>query len=223
MDRDVPRIVEETNPEIDVATMTMMVYSLPRDASILKQVDAVVVTPGVGDEWRVHEAVRLRGDEQLLLVAGQNLGERTAYQFTPEILQNEFFLSNREGIHIGGQADHTLHQAEWLFSKVRECNISSLALVVSQYHLLRVYLTFLKKFLKEGINPPMMIPVPAPASPETITPETGVNAWMMSRGEIQRILRYQKQHHVATLEELREYLAVLWDSSLLASQRMDTI
>jgi uncharacterized SAM-binding protein YcdF (DUF218 family) len=127
------------------------------------------------------------------------------------LINNEYALDNclLENIHINPDPKNTVDQADWLRDKVKEFNIKSLALCASYYHLPRAFLTVLKTFIKARIQI-VIIPHPTATPPEAPSPEVNQSQWDLIPGEIERILKYQKKGDVATIEELKEYLAWVW-------------
>lgn len=224
MDTKIPRVVNEISDHGQVAAMAMALYAVPRGAEVVGKVDAILTMPGLGDDWRIRQAVKLRNDHPgtpYLLLAGHNQKEKTARVFSTDVLKEEFGLIDMDRVLIEISAEHTLEQAEWVVDKVQELGIANLAITVSQYHLLRAYLTILKAFYKKNLVPPIMIPFPAASSPETLIPEIGESAWTMANGEIERIISYQQKGDVATYAELQNYLATIWESPLLKEYRLD--
>lgn len=217
MDRMVERIVDWDQASTALAMATML-YGLPRPVG---DVDAIAVQPGLGENWRIIDAVEAWNESasaKRLLIAGLYDGETTKVLPTIENLSRPpFNLRRTEGVHIQASADHTRAQAEWLAKQVRENGVGSLALFVSPYHLLRAYCTVLKTFTKAGLRIPI-VPMPVAVAPTAIVPETGVNAWEMSPGEKERIFKYQELGDVATLDELMDYLRWLCEQPIMANR-----
>lgn len=215
MERLIPRTVAEDHATRLIA-MAIMVYSLPRPVG---DTDAILVLPGLGEEWRLTTAIatwNTNPNVKHLLVAGSYSGERTWFEPTLEILSAEpYNLTRREGVVISPHAHHTKEQAAWVSRMVRELGINSLALVVSPYHLLRAYLTILESLLTSSGQGVAMLPLPVPVPPHVAIPETGSTAWEMVPGEVARIHTYQEMGDVATYEQLQTYLEWLWDQPIL--------
>lgn len=199
--------------------MAMMLYSIPRS---FENVDAIAVLPGLGESWRLIDAVNSwesAPTAKHFLVAGTYGEERTQVQPTVEYLsQPPINLRRLTGVQTQVDARHTKAQADWLVGKVAELNITSLALFVSPYHLLRGYCTTLRSFNQLGVNRVPMIPIPSAVSPITIIPEVGVDGWSMVQGEVERIIAYQQKGDVASCGELKEYLGWLWEQPILNNQ-----
>jgi len=214
MERLIERAVDEDLTSRLVA-MALMVYSLPRPVG---DVDAILVLPGQGEDWRLTAAIKAWNTDlnvKYLLVAGSYSGEKTWFEPTLENLSVEpYNLTRREGVVIHPHAHHTKEQAAWISEIVRELDINSLALVVSPYHLLRAYLTILETLLASG-QEVAMVPMPAPVAPHVPIPETGFTAWQLVSGEVARINKYQQMGDVATYEQLQAYLEWLWDHPIL--------
>lgn len=202
----------------ELVAVTMGVYSVPR---VIERVDALVTFPGLGEWWRVREAIRWWQREDVaarfLLITGHNTRERTSVILDQQRLrQPPFSLERVEGVYFAIHAEHTREQAEWVVDQTRQLGIVSLALFVSPYHLVRAYLTLLKAYLKRGGSPLVMIPAPVSIPPSTLIPETAVDAWAMVSGEVGRIVKYQRKGDVATLQELQDYLNWLWTQPIVA-------
>jgi hypothetical protein len=216
MERQVERVVER-DESLDLCAMTMMLYSLPRPAD---RADAIAVLPGLGETWRLAQAVQAWEssiEARHLVVASTYHAERTQVQPSIENMsQPPVNLRRQEGVRIQDHAHHTREQADWIVKEVAELDISSMALYISPYHLLRGYCTLLQAFKRSDTPWIPIIPMPVVVSPDTIIPETGVDAWTMIPGETKRILEYQKKGDVATYQEFQEYLAWLWKQPILA-------
>jgi len=195
--------------------MAMMLYGLPRP---VEEVDAIAVMSGLGEHWRVTDAVRAWNnspDVDHLLIAGANRDEKSFVEPTLENLARPpFNLTRTEGVHAQPHALHTPDQAEWLVGKFQDLDVESAALYVSPYHLFRAYGTVLKSMIKSDVRIPV-IPMPVSVSPDTATPETGVMPWEAIDGEVRRISAYQEKGDVATFGELREYISWMWRQPLL--------
>lgn len=133
-----------------------------------------------------------------------------AQELKPGALQSH---ANRRVI-IHPHAHHTVEQAEWIAATVAELKIESLSLFVSAYHLLRAYCTILNVFVRDGLQIPM-IPAPALVSPSTLVPETGLSAWELVAGEVERIMKYQDKGDVISLQQLELYLSWLWSHAIM--------
>lgn len=209
MKQAISRKVEQT-PEMEIACMFGMVYSLPRFEECA---DVIAVFPGMGEIWRPKKAVSLWNDHpdtRFMLIARANPTETIHTELTLETLREKPFNVRRtKGVILSHPMGNTLDQAEWIAEKVVELGIISITMTLPPYHLMRAILTLLRSFNKRGIRIPIL-PAPIALSLEEAIPETGVSSWEMFPGEYERIKRYQKQGDVASLSELREYLAWLW-------------
>lgn len=211
MSQHIDRVVER-NAVAEAAAVTTMIFSLQR---ITLRFDALVVFPGLGEWWRICDAIRTwRSSEEIsfLLIAGHNTREKTSLAMNIETLKAApFFLPQwkLDGVHVENHAEHTKEQAEWTAEKVQRLNIESVALYAPPYHITRAYLTLLKALLKRNITIPI-IPAPTPVPPHAIVPEFNVDGWSMVAGEAQRIEKYQAQGDVASAQELADYLQWLW-------------
>jgi hypothetical protein len=210
----VPRIIDK-NPAHELAIITMMVYSLPCP---LDKVDTLVVFPGMGEDWRVIQAIEICNQYtniKRLLIAGVNKTEKTYTKLTIKILQN---LPNppRSGLELIFQdkAGQTNHQADWVAKEAISRSFSVIGLLTSPYHLIRAYCTLVGSFKKLNLSYIPILPISATVSPDTVTPETSVDAWRMAMGEYERIGKYQDLGDVASYADIQEYINWLWKSGL---------
>lgn len=185
--------------------------------------DAIYVVPGRSEDHRIRYGVRLCNltpECKHFLVAGSNPdhskgGIPPAFEDTVEDLQTNFGLQLRRGltIHLQGDTENAKTQADWLANTISKLpDVHSIWLVTAPYHLLRAYLTSLKSLINaREMKTWSLFPVPTSASPFTLVPYDQTPATDLVLGECQRILDYQAKGDVATLEELYEYLAWLYD------------
>ncbi len=203
-------------PTSDMAAMSIMLYSLPPQA--LTKVDAFAVFPGLGETWRLVDAVRhweASNSARFFFIAGQGPNEVSWESWTVDRLElAPFSLRRREGVVTQRTATNTKDQAEWLSRQVYDHNAKSLALCASPFHLLRAYLTVLKTFLDAELRIPFL-PAPTRVNPSWTIPEVDVNAWALVPGEVERIEEYQAKGWIATTEEFQSYLQWLWEQKLL--------
>jgi hypothetical protein len=196
--------------EADIVAMAIVLYSVP---SVLDNVNALAVMPGLGEFWRIKHAITVweKSTASHLLIAGHNHHEKFWRNLDIDTLTKPpFHLRRVGGVRVEARADHTKAQADWLVANIQELNITSLALFVSPYHLLRAYCTVLKAFYRLNVRPIPMIPMSVAISPDTLVPETETNAWGMIPGEVKRIIAYQEKGDVATLTELQQYISLIW-------------
>lgn len=224
---EIDRLVEASESTL-LGSMAVMLYSVPQEAA--RRVDAIAVYPGLGEYWRVTSAVNAWDDSnsraRSLLVAGvfydgETLdpltGGEASGPITVERLQQEpTNLQRTDGVCIQQNARHTREQADWLIGRVSEKNTASVALHVSPYHLLRAYLTTVKAFARNGVDPVPIIPVPVRVAPSMVIPETGNTGWGSFPGEAARIERYQESGDIANHEQLRRYIDWLWEQPIVA-------
>jgi hypothetical protein len=186
----------------DLMATVIAILTVPRPTAV----DALAVPTGQGEEWRLEHAIRLwqaDSDIRLLLVANGNPAEQTYRDLTFEHLRS-LGLQRLDGVHIQPDAaPNTGLQARWIADQVEHHDVRDLGLVVSPYHLPRVYLTVLKA-LKERIP---LYPFPVPVAPGRKVPETGATAYELVPGEMARILEYADEGWLATPAEFRDYLA----------------
>ena len=128
----IPRVVEGSE-EAEIVAMAMMLYAIP---SVYCSVEAIGVMPGMGEHWRITEAIKAyesfdpHGDARDLLVAGGYQGEVTALVMSPERLRLQpFNLERRDGtVRVQPEARNTVEQVDWLIGEIKELDIKSLAL-----------------------------------------------------------------------------------------------
>ncbi|MEV0720853.1 hypothetical protein [Asanoa sp. NPDC050611] len=219
-DHATPRVVGEDDFAglsaarlLDVARALTMVLTLPRSAA--DHVDALVVVSGQGEQWRLSHAIRAweaNPAPRHLLVANGNPDERTYVPLTVAYLRG-LGLRRLEGVVIQPEpAPNTGLQAAWIAAEVGRLGIGSVALTVSPYHLVRVFLTVLKALEGRRVA---LIPVPVTVAPDTPVPETGATAYDLVPGEVLRIVTYMDRGWLATPAELRDYLDWLWRQPIL--------
>jgi hypothetical protein len=214
MDRLVERLVDGGQLS-DVVAMAMLLLGLPRP---IEQIDAIAVYPGLGEDWRLFDAIQAwetSKSARHFLIAGQNDEEAAVKPTLENVTRPPYNLRKLEGVLTQEHALHTKEQAQWIVGRIQELRITSLALFVSPYHLVRAYGTLLKACINAGVQIPL-IPMPVAVSPATIVPEIGVDAWKMSHGEVERILKYQELGDVVTAAELKDYLAWQCQQPILA-------
>lgn len=209
MNREIGRVIAGSQISNMVAVVIML-YSIPR---MENEIDALVVMPGQGENWRVQEAIsvwnRHSSSARYLLMSGQY--EKKWASLDLENLKKEpFNLKRSHGFYSQIFARNTKEQAVWIVEKVREIGVKSIALFVSPYHLLRAYCTLLQTFNITHTPWILMFPAPVAISPDTPIPETGVSAWDLVPGELERIIQYQKRGDVCNFDQLREYISWLW-------------
>jgi hypothetical protein len=194
----------------DVATMAIAVLSLSR---VTTKVDGILVLPGQGEYGRLRSAIaawEANPQIRLLLVAGHTRTEPQYEEFTLDRLA-DFGLTRREGVVIQAEARNTPAQADWMTAQVKSLGISSLALFVTPYHLLRGYLTMVQGFNRHHLRPVPIIPWPVEHSLDTPSPQNRVSYWDLIPGELERIIEYQAKGDVATKAALMSYLEFIWD------------
>lgn len=216
MKKKIGRLINDKVENADIVAMTTMILSVPRP---IQTIDAFVVLPGMGEFWRVRDAIIYWEKKiicsyqvRFLIITGHNKREKTSETIDIERLKKcPYELTHIKRVICGGHAEHTKEQTDWVCKKVQELGIKSIALFASPYHIVRAYLTLLKSVLNmESENFLPIIPVPTPVAPGTIIPETGTSAWEMVPGEVKRIIEYQKKGDVASLGELKDYIEELW-------------
>jgi hypothetical protein len=208
----------KSNPGSDLTALFNFIFSVPT-SYLLPRVEALAVLPGMGEDWRIIQAIgeweNRNNIAHHFFIAGFNQAEKTTTATDIETLkQYPFSLKVVDNVCIQPEASNTKDQAEWILSMAREEDIKSLAIFAPIYHLPRAYLTILKTFLKNNFRI-VLVPAPVFISPNIIIPEARIDSWAMFPGEMERVVAYQGKGDVATLGELREYFAWLWQQPLL--------
>ena len=151
------RLVEEDKIS-EYASAVIAIFSVPR---VIERVDAITVFPGLGEWWRVKDAINAWEKPSMvarhLLVVGYNNREVSYEELTLERLRKRpYYMQKDEGFHYTPHAEHTKEQADWVFGQTQTLDIRSQALFVSPYHLTRAYMTLLKSFLVNDIQIPLV-------------------------------------------------------------------
>lgn len=205
--------VEHQDSRSEIVSLDMGVLSMPRP---IDRVEAFLAFPGEGESWRLTHPIDQWSNEKpsarFFLIAPHNTREMTSETLDLARLQHApYNLRRLHGVHVCLHAEHSKEQTEWVSKKIEECHIRSVALFVTPYHLLRIYLTLLKSLIVHGQDKEVqMIPAPIPISLDEISPENSVAMWDLIPGEVNRIEKYQATGDAATLPELQTYLRWLW-------------
>jgi hypothetical protein len=202
---------------MEVAEEAMILGSIPqpKELSFMGFPKAIAVFPGLGEWWRIAYAVDmlLKADHRNvkhLFITGYNCKERTYVCPSLEKL-NLGLLANLFTVVVKDEVsqDYTPQQAAWLVEQLSSRSITSVGLVVSQYHTLRAYLTLLKRCLIQGV-PVRIVPLIPRVSPFDPVPETGQPMIERYRPEIERIVQYRRKGDVANHEEFMAAIRQLW-------------
>ncbi|XVV11187.1 hypothetical protein ACQP2X_41080 [Actinoplanes sp. CA-131856] len=195
------RIIETGDRVLDLMASVIAILTTP----VPSELDALAVPTGQGEEWRLRHAIHLWETSprtRHLLIADGNPAERTYTGLSPAYLRS-LGLRRLDGVRVQPEpAPNTGLQATWIATQAAELGIGNLGLVVTPYHLPRVFLTVLKALT----SPVALHPVPVPVPPHERVPETGATAYDLVPGEMLRILDYAGKGWLATPAELREYL-----------------
>ncbi|PIR83140.1 hypothetical protein COU19_02115 [Candidatus Kaiserbacteria bacterium CG10_big_fil_rev_8_21_14_0_10_56_12] len=210
MAKSINRVVE-ADGAAEIAGLCVGILSIPFNP----RVDALVVPPGMGETWRVSAAVRLweahKTHARQLFIAGANTETEKKPALTMEALaEPPYALHRAEGVEVHDFDENTVTQTRWVMERMRAHGLQSFGLCVSQYHLVRWYLTFLKT-QEKMVERFGVYPMPTPISLDKLIPESGATPWDSVAGEVARIRAYQVKGDVATLPELKIYLAWLWE------------
>ena len=185
--------------------------------------DAVVVFSGWGDHRRVKHGIELwqSGLAENILIAGMTIeeNERFGTYSLDVVIDMAKDMANQTGyrdakmadkIFTQGSALHAADQADWAIATAKEHGFRSVIVVASWCHLPRAFLTLLKSMLKQGIT----LELSCSAVPKVLTfpprfeSKSGYDfsEYNVFIGELKRIVAYQEQGDVATLDELRRHL-----------------
>jgi hypothetical protein len=209
------RIID-AKPDVEFGVMTAMILSIPQK---VKDVEAIIIFPGMGESWLITDPVkRLRNGASaaLLIIAGQNPREKYFECRDETRLRDHYGVPT--DIHILTQirAQHTKDQADWVAGQLKEKRVTTAALSVSPFHIIRAYLTVLASLYALNLEEQVvLIPAPVRVNPSQVIPETGADAWDMCPAEWPRIANYQKKGDVASLKQLKQYLGWLWRQQIL--------
>ncbi len=182
--------------------------------------DAIIAMTGLGEHQRIIQAIRAwdsgRYSSRFLLVTGENPRERTAQTFNVYRLREPpFNLEHNEGVVVAtDHGESTKIQTQWVVQQSKMLGIKSAFVVTSSYHMVRAYLTLLNSFAHANIRI-RLYPMLAERDLDTVCPEYEVPMWDLVGGEVDRIIQYQAKGDVATLQELKEYLAWIHSPSTL--------
>lgn len=113
-------------------------------------------------------------------------------------------------LEIQGVAEHTLNQMRWIVHLLLEKkNVCTIILSTAQYHLPRCVLTFVQTWKNEGDARKLRIFVLPTSNPkESDLNECNEGTSTNIEEELKRIALYQKKGHVATLRDLKNFLAL---------------
>ncbi|MFF5081297.1 hypothetical protein ACFY36_29985 [Actinoplanes sp. NPDC000266] len=195
------RVIETDDRLLDLMASVIAILTSPAP----REPDALAVPIGQGEEWRLRHAIHLWETSprtRHLLIANGNPAEQTYTELSSDYLRT-LGLRRLEGVRVQAEpAPDTGLQAAWIATRAAELGIGDLGLVVTPYHLPRVFLTVLKALR----TPIPLHPVPVPVPPHERIPETGATSYDLVPGEMLRILEYADRGWLAGPAELREYL-----------------
>jgi hypothetical protein len=208
------RLVESSDANA-VFTATEWIMSIPLMNKFAPK--AIGVCTGLGETERVLHALYKWATypaSTWLFISGTYENERTFPNLTLEKLHKSPYSVDKEyanNVLTQVRAKNTPEQAKWLVAQAYDKNVRSMELHAPPYHIVRAYLTVLKAM--DQSRRFLLVPHATPLPPDHIVPEyadKGTRAFEMAAGEYERIVKYQKTGDVATLEELSDYLAWMW-------------
>ena len=165
-----------------------------------KKETAIFLLPGVHQEYRITEGVKLWPNAGKYLWVAGTRGDPTYSK------EDIIAVTGKDSTDIvcGGFARFTPDQMNWCVSLLKQNpHIKHIVVTTAAYHLPRCVLTLLKALKKSGIQIPMT-PMPL------INPNGdsfSVNGTEDFALEMKKIQEYQQKGDVASLEDWKEYLA----------------
>lgn len=202
--------VMSMNQDAGLVAMALMISNIPNTTNF--QPEALVTLPGMGEKHRVDLVLDLWDNKnyssaRALLIPGAS--EKIDDNFSDRAKQ--YTSGDYEDIYNSPYAANTLEQMSWIMAKTEELDIDSIILYAPAYHLIRAYLTLIKSMLKVGrfiaVVPQAL--VVSPYNPVPLANNTP--AWQLIPSEVARIIAYQKKGDVASIDELVDYLAFLYN------------
>lgn len=213
---NIPRIVSP-NADQFLATVVMSILTISR--TDMKNVQSMLVFPGVGGHGRIYDAIdymRTRpGTFRHFVVPGinpQEAWENNLPIFTEGMLRSgPYHISECVDLSVQGETEHTGSQAKWIAEVFAEKSISEAIIMAAPFHLPRAFLTTLAALKRIGRFETALIPLPGSVPPMQMYTEFGGSAWDLFPGELTRITEYQKKGDILTNEEIVEYFTWLWN------------
>src|SRR3989344_488128 len=199
---------------------SLFAFSLTLPQKLAYEVDALCTFTGQGEDVRVIQPSKEYWESKItknrfFLVPGYHNNEKTWRELTLEALSKKpFEIKRLDGVYVDPHFTTTKDQAQWAVKKIDELAITSCGIISSPFHLARAYTTALASMYKADIRIPI-IPIPIHVPPNGVIPETGVSAWDMLQGEMERITAYQKKGDVISYEKFREYIDWLWQQPII--------
>ncbi len=194
-----------------------------------EDVRAVIAMPGIGNNNRTLEgatSAMWNNDDQLLLVAGYHVKGKFSLNGTLDMIYDVGYDIDSERVRVQGTAKHTGEQAVWVAQQVEELGIESALLHVSDFHLLRNWLTTLEALRRRNIRIPL-VPVPVKHNPfrkeilDVSTNRRTLRVVDVIDAEIARIRAYQNPKEdgspgdCLTTDRAINYLEWLWQQDIL--------
>ncbi len=200
--------------------VSLVAFSLTLPQKLAYEVDALCTFTGQGEDLRVIQPARTywenkKTKNRIFLVPGYYENENTWKEMTKETLSEKpFEIKRSEGLYSSPRFTTTKDQAEWAVTKIDELNVTSCAVFSTPFHLVRAYTTTLACMHAADLKIPI-IPIPIYTAPNSVVPETGLKAWDMLQGEMERIKAYQEKGDVISYEKFREYIDWLWEQPII--------
>lgn len=217
----------ETNTISEAVSLTLRILEIPCNIR-LNTPDACAPVPGLIGETENNRIIcaiqywQEYPDIRYLLVPNV-IPENPVQHDTTSLIKSPFDLRRTKGVFCQPiETDqhaliNTKTQADWVANMVESLQIQSIFLFAPAFHMVRAYLTFLKSFTKICSQNIIMIPHLTPLVPfeKILGKGENLDSWTRMVDEIERIHTYQANGDVATIEELRNYLAWLYEEPCL--------
>lgn len=185
--------------EAVAAKMLVEVLSIPLDKNYNLEETAIMVLPGMYQEYRITEVLKAWPNKAKYLWVAPTRGdpENSVYDSLKNLDKEK---QNPDDMIIGGFTEATPGQMVWALEKLKENpNVKRIIISTAAYHLPRCMLTFIKAMNKAGVF------VPISAHPLLNSNGNSFNSDEI-KSEIGKIHEYGLKGDVATSEELSEYI-----------------
>ncbi len=188
-----------------------------------RSTNPVFIFPGNGEHNRIGTALyELCEPGGQVFIAGDDpaksgiLLKRDSDLMVPPFFLNKD-LMRRSHHTFQGAAQNTREQAAWAARHIKREHTHNRytinwipRLATSYYHLPRAYMTLVAELLRiypdRDNPPPRIMPATTSHNPHELVPAALKPANTMIGGEIERIIEYRERGHVATHDQLMDYL-----------------
>ncbi len=180
-------------------------FSLINDIEVSKS-DAVILLEGDGLN-RIEESCKLViNDIAPVLVFSGGIDNESYGSYNYEKCKKEIekFNLRNDQLILELKSKHTREQAENIIALAQEKKWSKIILVASNFHIYRVYLTFLKVLEEKGLTKKINLLIKSVHLSWFEELKWGRRLDLL-RDEILKIEEYQKKGHIPTYESVVEY------------------